>query len=266
MTDFKKIILCADDFGLNSGISEGLLKLIGMRRLSAVSCMVNSPDFAVYAQELRRLAGQVQIGLHFNLTESRLLSNPGRQGFSLPSLLLKTHLRSISAALIEQEFLAQLNYFIKSMGRAPDFIDGHQHVHQFPVIRTTLLKLYAERLKATNAYIRLTYPMISLPPFRFKTAVLAHTGGKGLNRAVKQLGLAHNQCFAGIYDFSPKADYRALFQQWLSLAPENTLIMCHPAEGIDANDVIAHARLNEMAYFSSDAFLADCAARDIVLI
>jgi predicted glycoside hydrolase/deacetylase ChbG (UPF0249 family) len=263
--DLKKIILCADDFGLNTGVSEGVLKLAKMGRLSAVSCMVNASSFKFYAHELQNLSELVQIGLHFNLTEGFFLAHKEQHCFSLQSLLLKTHLRKIAFAFIKQEFLAQLDCFISIMGRAPEFIDGHQHVHQFPIIRDVLLELYSECLKASNVTIRSTYPLIFFPAFRFKNAVLAYTGGKALNKVLNHLNIPHNKCFAGIYDFSPTADYRSLFQHWLSLAPKNTLIMCHPGEGVSEGDVIAAARIKEMAYFSSDEFLEDCAAYRVVL-
>lgn len=68
MTHFKNIILCADDFGLNSGISQGILKLARGNRISAVSCMVNAPDFHIHGQELLSL-NKIQPGLHFNRGE-----------------------------------------------------------------------------------------------------------------------------------------------------------------------------------------------------
>ncbi|WP_240489526.1 ChbG/HpnK family deacetylase [Legionella parisiensis] len=52
MINSKTIILCADDFGLDPGVSAGILKLVRMGRLSAVSCMVNMPSFIPYAKEL----------------------------------------------------------------------------------------------------------------------------------------------------------------------------------------------------------------------
>ncbi len=265
MTKLKKIILCADDFGLSPGICEGLLKLVRMQRLSALSCMVNTSGFESYSQELLSLAPQVQIGLHFNLTEGSFLSQLDKPCFSLSELLLKTHLRSLTLSLIEQEFIAQLDRFIQLMGKWPDFIDGHQHVHQFPLIRTIVMKIYEQRLRPHSVFVRSTYPLISLPSYDWKGRVLAYTGGKALKNALIKHNIAHNDYFAGVYDFSPSANYPALFKQWLNLAPSNTLIMCHPGEGIETNDAIAPARLIEMAYFSSEQFLEDCTYSEVLI-
>ncbi|CAM3076731.1 ChbG/HpnK family deacetylase [Legionella anisa] len=256
----KTIILCADDFGLEPGVSEGILKLARKGRLSAVSCMVNMPGFIPYAKELRNLkkSKPIKVGLHFNLTEGYLASIPEKSCFSLHELLIKTHMRSIKLSLIAKEFLAQLDQFTEAMQQLPDFIDGHQHVHQFPVIRNVILDLYAQRLKGHGTSIRSTWPSIDLPQSWFKAKILSLTGGKALLKQLIELGIPHNRYFSGIYDFAPATNYRELFRRWMSLTRENTLIMCHPGESSNSTDPIAHARLKEFNYFLSDEFLKDC--------
>jgi predicted glycoside hydrolase/deacetylase ChbG (UPF0249 family) len=254
----KTIVLCADDFGLNSGVSQGILKLVRLKRLSAVSCMVNMPDFAVHAPELLALKKQVQIGLHFNLTEGNLLSIPGKPCFSLNELLIKTHLASIKLAFIAQEFKQQLEQFVQVMGCLPDFIDGHQHVHQFPRIRQVILDVYEQQLRLHGTFIRATYPTTGTALYQLKAKILALTGGKALGAELRKASIPHNDYFSGIYDFSPKTDYRALFRGWLSSLSDNTLIMCHPGEASSEPDVIAPTRLMELNYFLSDDFVMDC--------
>lgn len=266
MRKIKRIALCADDFGLNPGVSQGILKLARDRRLSAVSCMVNRPAFAVYAQELLHLKAQVQIGLHFNLTEGNLLSVPSQRCFSLGELLLKTHLASINLTFIAQEFTAQLEQFVHTMGVFPDFIDGHQHVHQFPRIRQVILDLYERHLRQHTPYIRSTYPAISHKRYRFKAKMLALTGGKALHTALGKASIPHNVHFSGIYDFAAHTDYRRLFGEWLQLISEPTLIMCHPGEKCQEPDVIAPARLREMQYFASNEFMLDCKEYAVELV
>mgnify|MGYP000073246266 CR=1 FL=1 len=43
-------------------------------------------------------------------------------------------------AALAREWDAQWARFCEALGRAPRFVDGHQHVHQFPVIRDALLQ------------------------------------------------------------------------------------------------------------------------------
>jgi hypothetical protein len=252
----KTIVLCADDFGLNSGISEGILRLVALQRLSAVSCIVNSQGFMSHAQKLLSYNPGPALGLHFNLTEGTLLT--GNLPFNLASLLLKTHLHRVDKQLIESELQRQLDAFVDVVGRLPDFIDGHQHVHQFPQIRSCLLALYEKRLKG-HSTLRATYPSPLLYPFVCKTSLLALTGGMSLHRKLKKRAIPHYASFAGIYDFSQKRDYGSLFRRWLALVPTNTLIMCHPGEDRGEADGIAGARQTELNYFMSDVFLRDCA-------
>lgn len=258
MNDYKTIVLCADDFGINPGVSAGILKLARMQRLSAVSCMTNISDFSHYANDLCAVKDKVQTGLHFNLTEGFFLSEPQQRCFSLNTLLIKTQLRWLNPAFIAQEFNAQLDHYINKMGGLPDFIDGHQHVHQFPVVRQVILNIYEQRLRKNKSFIRSTAPSISLSHYKFKTQILAGTGGRALSLALKKLDVPHNAYFSGIYDFSPDSNYRDLFRQWMSLVPNDTLIMCHPGEDMDSMDGIALTRRIEMEYFLSDAFLEDC--------
>lgn len=250
----SNITLCADDFGLSKGISESIVLLAQKKRLNAVSCMVNGVAFKTHAAQLLSEKEHVQIGLHFHLTELPCLSTPQKSGFKLSTLLLLTHLRLISIAWLRQEFEAQLDLFIHIMGRMPDFIDGHQHVHQFPQVRQAMLLVYEARLRQYNTYVRCTYPAIAQGPYRRKAAILAWTGGRGLKKLLVQNNIPHNELFAGIYDFAPNTDYQRLFRQWVSSASEKTLIMCHPGTNDVLNDAIAHARSVEMAYFLSDDF------------
>lgn len=265
MSNFKTFILCADDFGFNSSVSSGILKLAEEQRISAVSCMVNLTDFRNHAKDLVNLKNKVQTGLHFNLTEGYFASKRGHPCFSLKDLLVKTHLRLLKPSFVTQEFNAQLDCYIENMGELPDFIDGHQHVHQFPGIRQVILSVYEQRLKGTGTWIRATYPHLILPQYQLKAQVLAFTGGRALSAQLTRLNIPHNPCFSGVYDFNPRSDYRKLFRQWLHLAAPYTLIMCHPGLAGKDPDVIAAARIKEMDYFLSDGFIEDCEEYQTIL-
>ena len=252
------LILCADDFGLHASVSQAIIQLVQKGRLTAVSCMTNGLDFAKSAPKLRALNDTVQCGLHFNLTEGHFLSNPNKACFSLNALLVKTHLGLLDKKLIMRELHAQLDAFVDSMGELPAFIDGHQHIHQFPGVREILLAVYKQRLMARQTYIRATFPMITLKPYQFKAQVIALTGGRALHSALTDLKIPHNAFFGGVYDFDKDANYRLLFRQWLALMQPNTLLMCHPGDDSMRCDAIGQARVNEFQYLVSDDFVADC--------
>lgn len=250
MSDLKNIFLCADDFGLNHGITQGILKMARLQRLSAVSCIVNASSFDVDAPDLLALKNGVRTGLHFNLTEGYFLSHPDKLCFGLRELLIRSHLGILNSRLISDELNTQLDHFIKVMGKLPDFIDGHQHIHQFPGIRRIIIDMYEQRLKGKSIFIRSTYPSVNMSGYQAKTKILGITGGKILSSQLKKTNIPHNPYFAGIYDFSDRTNYRSLFRQWLNNVPTNTLIMCHPGEGDRGSDVIAAATNQRAKLFS----------------
>ena len=68
MAATRKIVLCADDFGLTDGVSRGILELAEAGRISATGAMTNMPGWRRSAQALKPLVGRIGIGLHLNLT------------------------------------------------------------------------------------------------------------------------------------------------------------------------------------------------------
>ncbi len=42
---------------------------------------------------------------------------------------------------LEVEIARQFSAFQSAFGRAPDYVDGHQHIHVFPQIREALLRV-----------------------------------------------------------------------------------------------------------------------------
>jgi predicted glycoside hydrolase/deacetylase ChbG (UPF0249 family) len=71
----KKIVLCADDYNQNAAISGGIIDLVAKGRLSAVSCFSTLPQWEQNAKRLLPYQHKVDIGLHFNLTESSEFSS-----------------------------------------------------------------------------------------------------------------------------------------------------------------------------------------------
>jgi predicted glycoside hydrolase/deacetylase ChbG (UPF0249 family) len=266
----KRIILCADDYGQNTAISQAIIELMGQNCLSATSCMTTSPHWLAHANWLQPLKDKVDIGLHFNLTEGRLLSNNG-QIMSLSQLMVKSHLRQLNQEKIEGELNLQLDQFIAGIGREPAFIDGHQHVHQFPVIRNALLKVYQQRLQKTGCYIRSVFVSHFLQGEAIvKKSILQFSGARSLKQDLINSSIPHNTSFSGIYDFSKAAHYKALFPQFLTEIENAGLIMCHPGLSLEAKDItekdaIASARVYEYSYFKSREFKQDCAKAEVQL-
>lgn len=250
----KRIAICADDFGSFPGADGGILRLAGLGRLDGVSCQVVGPAFAADAPALRERAGDVDAGLHLDLAT-------GRGG--LVSLLARSYARALDRRAAAREIGAQLDAFERALGRPPVFVDGHQHVHQLPVVREALLDLLAARYGSPGPLVRNTVPLRGRGAKAFTVAAL---GGFRLRRLLGARRLPHNADFAGVYGLDG-SDYRPRFRAWLAGAADRTLLLCHPGLAADeAGDPIGRARAAELAYLSSSGLDEDCRAAGVVRV
>jgi hypothetical protein len=157
----RRIRLCADDYGISAGVNSAIRDLIVRGRLNATSVMVAAPSFArAEARSLAILnsgAPRAAIGLHVTLTAP---FRPLSKGFRplldgafppLPALMRSALLRRLSGEPIAAEIEAQLAAFAAAFGRAPDFIDGHQHVHLLPQLREEVLAAAKRRAPRPSA-------------------------------------------------------------------------------------------------------------------
>lgn len=263
----RTLAICADDFGQSKSISAAVVDLAQAGRLTAISCLTNSPHWPASARLLTRLPPSVDIGLHLNLTEgrplSRRLGRRWRRPPGLGRLIVAAHLGLVPRAELRSEFHAQLASFINTVGVAPAFIDGHQHIHHLPVVRGLILDM-AEHVQPLPA-VRSTARVVG-PGAAVKRWLIEATGGRALQRQLEQRLLAHNPVLLGAYDFTEPPSYRLRMQRWLAALPaEGGLLFCHPGQADGSADPIAAARERELAYLESDAFAADLAAADVVL-
>ncbi len=262
MTRPRRLAVCADDYGQGAAVDRGILALAQQGRLTAFSCLVTSPRWAHAGLALPD--GGVATGLHVNLTDGEPLSPALRKHWPrfprLGALIALAHLGRLPAALAD-EIQAQLQRFVDVTGRGPAFIDGHQHVHALPGVRPLVLAV----ARGLHLPVRNTGRVLG-PGFPVKRRVIEACGGRLLAERLRRLGLPTATALLGVYDFDPRADYRALMRGWLREAPDGALLFCHPAEGApDPGDTIAAARAREMAYLASDAFTADLAEFGVVL-
>lgn len=269
----KNIVLCADDYGQNQSISQAIILLLEKKRLSATSCMTTSSDWLKQAKWLQPWIGQADIGLHFNLTEGKPLSEKlvNSQGFlPLSKLLMKAYWRLLNPSAIEAELHAQLDAFEAGLGCLPDFMDGHQHIHQLPVIRDVFVKVYDKRLRQKNAYLRCVHDpkvYIRLANRHYvKGLIIQMLGASAFKKMVIKRRIPHNSSFSGIYQFKDSARYSAIFPRLLDQVRDGGIMMCHPGlMSTDEGDVIAEARYREFLYLESNQFVLDCFEAGVVL-
>jgi predicted glycoside hydrolase/deacetylase ChbG (UPF0249 family) len=254
----KQIILCADDFGQSPAISSGILQLVAAGRLSAVSCMSEAAAWREFGGALAAHRQDIDIGLHFNLTQAC----PAQTFAARPlgAILFDALAGRIRADALAATLHAQLDRFEAVVGAAPDFVDGHQHVHVVPGIRATLLRELSRRYAHRGPYLRNVNPRLGNPLLGgidgIKTAILKALN-IGFEGAARRNGLACTRGFGGIYSLRPDADFPALMRAWLAQARHGDLLMCHPGTACnDAEDPIAATRPGELQYLGSAGFAA----------
>lgn len=207
------MIICADDFGMTADINRATQKLAHGGKIDAVSCMVNLPFFT--ADELT-LPGSVQLGLHFTLAE-----NPQ----SFRSLVFRAYARTLRRQDIYRELSAQYERFERIAGRRPDFIDGHLHIQQLPVVRDALIEFIRTHCAGTPPRVR--NAALPLPHCSLKSVFIA-APGRILKRKLLAAEIPTNDGFGGIYDYRNFMRYPQYLADFLRIVPENGIIMVHP--------------------------------------
>jgi predicted glycoside hydrolase/deacetylase ChbG (UPF0249 family) len=273
----RRFWLCADDYGLSPGVNRAIRDLIARGRLNATSVMVVGP--AIGRDEVNALndaaakRSHCAIGLHATLTAPfhplTMHFRPLDGGLFLPfpKLLRLGLLRRLDPEIIRAELIAQLSTFHELFGRAPDFVDGHQHVQLFPQVRDAFLTAVKE--VAPNAWVRQggsSQPLAKL--LGSPKALLLDLLSARFRRCAARAGIPFNPGFAGAYDFSRASDFGELMQQFLDGLPEDGLIMCHPGfvdEILISLDPLTDQREREYAYLAGDAFPPLLAMNNVTL-
>jgi predicted glycoside hydrolase/deacetylase ChbG (UPF0249 family) len=272
----RHIWLCADDYGIAPGVNGAIRDLIARGRLNATSVMVAAPGFR--QSDAQALAGlnedekRVAIGLHVTLTAPFKPMTPGyaplRDGAFLPleGMLLAAFLQRLDRERLTMEIATQLKAFIMAFGRAPDFFDGHQHVHLFPQVRDAFLSVVKEM--APQAWIRQCGRSMPLRRRFDRKAVLLDMLSYSFRRRARAQCLRTNSAFAGAYDFRGQPDFAKLFPRFLHRLPPEGLIMCHPGmvdDELKRLDPLTAQREREYAYLASDALPPTLAAYGVAL-
>ncbi|NVO17332.1 MAG: ChbG/HpnK family deacetylase [Rhodoplanes sp.] len=260
----RRLILCADDYGLAPGVDDAILDLIGRGRLNATSVMVLPKTFST--AEAERLAataqGRAEIGLHVTLTAPFRPLTAGfgplaGDGSFLPigRMLVASFATPIDRGAVAREVDAQMAAFVAAFGRPPDYVDGHQHVHLLPGVREAVLA--AAQRANPGGWVRQCGQVTSaLKRLRDPKSLLLDRLSGAFRRLAETFGVATNPAFAGTYTFKPGTDYAALFPGFLKDLPDGALVMCHPGR-VDAElarlDPLTDLRETEYAYLSGDA-------------
>lgn len=264
--ELRRIWLCADDYGISPAVNRAIRDLIERGRLNATSAMVVGPaigrDEASALRSAAAKSPRCAIGLHVTLTAPfRPLTMhfaPVDGGIFLPfpKLFRAGLFGRLDSEVIRTEVLVQLKTFGELFGRAPDFVDGHQHAQLFPGVRDGFLAAVKEA--APKAWVRQCgriQPL--LERVRAPKALVLDLLSAQFRRRAKHANVAFNPGFAGAYDFSRQADFASLMKTFLQGLPDQGVIMCHPGvvdEVLVSLDPLTVQREREYAFLGGEDF------------
>src|SRR5205814_1147140 len=195
--------------------------------------------------------------LHFSLTERR----------SIQSVGFGAHLRPPALATMVAALEEQVAKFADAIGKPPDYIDGHQHIHVLPVIRDAVVQV----AKRIGAWVRSTVEPIGFAmcrrPALLESIYLARASRK-LAALARAAGVPTNRGFRGARTFRETDDFRVLFRRMIKDVGNGSLVMCHPGYAdplLAARDPVQSMREQELRYLAGPDFPRDLEDEGLVL-
>ena len=269
-----RLIICADDYGISPAVSLGIRQLAAAGRLTATGAMTGMPACRTEAASLLTIRPAIAIGLHITLTDQRPLTAmpifaPQGRCPAIGPLLKASFSGPLPKDEIAAEIEAQLDAFFEIFGRAPDFIDGHQHVHLLPGLRTAVLALFHRRLDPATCWLRdcRDIPLALLRRGSGAKAGVISALALGLRSAARRRGIPTNRGFSGFYD--PKRETLAeRLPAMLTGLQNGGLLMVHPGhvdDALRAVDSLTDCRENEWSFLMSEVFPALLAQRGFAI-
>ena len=235
----RRLIVNADDFGLTSGVSRGILRAHREGVVTSTTVLASLPP----QEDLDAVAAQsgLGLGLHFNLTWGVPVSSPaavaslvdgdGRFGRDLPALQERARPDEV-----RRECEAQIEAFLRRFGRMPTHLDSHHHVHRLPRVMDAVVDVVLDA----------RLPLRSQDP--------------GFRDGLRRRGIVTTDAFVGDAQAEPYWTAERLLDQLATLPLGVTELMCHPGVFDEALAYSRYGRQREVEL----AALCDAEARATV--
>src|SRR5437867_1397844 len=135
-SDARRLIVTADDVGLDRGMTAGAIRAHREGIVTACSVVANGREFHDAVARLRELPS-LEVGVHLTLVEERALTTEA----PMP----RNYVRFLFARRtdVERELRAQIEKVLAT-GLRVTHLNGHQHLHQLPRISRIVRRLARE--------------------------------------------------------------------------------------------------------------------------
>jgi hopanoid biosynthesis associated protein HpnK len=235
----RRLIVCADDFGLDDAVNAAVEAASGDGILTCASLMVGAPAAADAVARARRLP-RLKVGLHLVLVDGRPVLPPAavpalvRAGGAFDDDMLRAGVRfffSIAARRqLAAEIRAQFAAF-RATGLDLDHVNTHKHFHIHPTVAGLILAIGREfGVKAMRV------PAEPMAPLRRAAAAEGTRVAAPLyapwiallRRRLRRAGLVVNDHLLGLAWSGHMTEARVL--RLLEALPAGTTeLYCHPA-------------------------------------
>jgi len=233
----KRLIVNADDFGLTSGVTEGIVEAHRRGIVTSTSLMASGRAFE---SAMRHVSANpaLGVGIHLTLVEEVPVSDPasipslagpnGRLPANYGALVLGLALRRIRLKDVDTELRAQVQKCLRA-GLKPTHLDSHQHVHALPsLLRVTLAIARDYGIRGIRVPRDSPWGRASVWSSRFVGKVALSAIADYDARVVRGAGLSACGRAAGIFD-SGNLDEIRLTAILENLGEGDTELICHPA-------------------------------------
>ena len=144
----KYLVVNADDFGLSSGINQGVMEAHERGIVTSASLMVRWPSATEAAAYARGRDG-LSLGIHIDLGEWAYKGGEWRPLYEVVA--------SQEKEAVEAEVRGQIDAFRRLTDRNPTHIDSHQHVHREEPARSVLRAMARELSVSLRDYDAVNY-------------------------------------------------------------------------------------------------------------
>jgi hopanoid biosynthesis associated protein HpnK len=145
----KRLIVCADDFGLDLAVNAAVEEAHRHGILSTASLMVGAPAAADAITRAKRLP-DLHVGLHLVLVDGRpvspldavpgLVGADGEFGRDMARAGIRFFLLPAARRQLAREIRAQFEAF-RATGLALDHVNAHKHMHLHPTVAGLILEI-----------------------------------------------------------------------------------------------------------------------------
>lgn len=217
-----RIIVTADDFGLNAQTNDNIFFLLELGKIDRVAVMVHGK---ISPQEIQRLfQSGVKLDIHLDVLhdfEEGKKKRAGAIGRSF-DFLWKIATGKLALKKVRTDWENQIEMFRQIFGQNPDGINSHEHVHLFPPFFKIALGL---REKYAIPYIRFG-DSIFLPHHNLVSYILH------ILRKINLPACTKNGCVSSGWLVS--IDWIDNVENFLDKLPQGTTeVVCHPELNAD---------------------------------